>query len=57
MYAKQNKIKEAVDWLKKAVKHGFRDWEILKKDKELKNIRGFSYFKELTMTSKNHFAK
>jgi tetratricopeptide (TPR) repeat protein len=52
MYAKQNKIEEAVDWLKKAVKHGFRDWEFLKKDKDLENIRRSSYYKELTNQTK-----
>jgi tetratricopeptide (TPR) repeat protein len=48
MYAIQNKVEESIFWLKKAVKKGFKDWDFLKTDKDLENIRGTSYFKELT---------
>lgn len=51
IYAKQNKIEESIGWLKKAVQRGFEDWEILKTDKDLENIRESFYFKELIRQS------
>ncbi|MCP4668729.1 MAG: tetratricopeptide repeat protein, partial [Deltaproteobacteria bacterium] len=47
MYARQDKVEESVHWLKQAVERGFKDWEFLKKDKDLENIRNTSYFKGL----------
>jgi tetratricopeptide (TPR) repeat protein len=47
VYARQGKIEESVDWLKKAVEKGFKDWDVLKTDRDLKNIRGSSYYKKL----------
>ena len=46
-YARQNKIEESIVWLKKAVDKGFKRWELLKTDKDMENIRGSSYYKEL----------
>jgi tetratricopeptide (TPR) repeat protein len=48
MYAKQNMVDKSVGWLKQAVSRGFKDWDFLKKDKDLVNIRSSSYFRELT---------
>jgi tetratricopeptide (TPR) repeat protein len=45
--ARQNKIEESIDWLKKAIKSGYKNWGLLKTDKDLENIRGSSYYKEL----------
>jgi tetratricopeptide (TPR) repeat protein len=47
MYARQNKAGQSIDWLREAVKRGFTDWDHLKDDDDLKNIRGTVYFKEL----------
>jgi tetratricopeptide (TPR) repeat protein len=46
-YARQNKIEESIVWLKKAVDKGFKRWELLKTDKDMENIRGSSYYKEI----------
>ena len=47
IYARQNKIEESIDWLKKAIKSGYKNWGLLKTDKDLENIRGSSYYKEI----------
>jgi len=39
IYARQNKPEESVAWLKKAVTQGLNDWEHIKNDKDLDNIR------------------
>ena len=46
-YAKQNNVNESVIWLKNAVKSGFDKWDILKTDKDMKNIRQTLYYKKL----------
>ncbi|MFC1815002.1 tetratricopeptide repeat protein [Thermodesulfobacteriota bacterium] len=46
-YARQNRIKESIDWLKRAVAKGFKDRELLENDKNLESIRETSYYKEL----------
>ncbi len=43
----QNDEDEAVLWLKRAVETGFADWDFLKHDEYMKNIRGSSYYEEL----------
>jgi tetratricopeptide (TPR) repeat protein len=48
MYARQHKEEEAIVWLRQAVSRGFKDWDHLKSDEDLKNIRHTLYFKELT---------
>jgi tetratricopeptide (TPR) repeat protein len=50
VYARQGKIEESVDWLKEAVEKGFKDWDVLKTDRDLENIRGSSYYKKLVTT-------
>ena len=47
IYARQRKTEETVDWLKEAVRRGFKDWDRLKTDNNLENIRGSSYYKDL----------
>ena len=48
LHAKQDRIEESLDWLKKAVQRGFKDWTFLKDDNDLENIRDTEYFNELT---------
>jgi tetratricopeptide (TPR) repeat protein len=47
MYAKQNNVEESVHWLKEAIERGFHDWNLLKSDKDFKNIRNSSFYQEL----------
>jgi tetratricopeptide (TPR) repeat protein len=53
LYAKQNEVEQAVDWLKQAVKRGFIDWDFLRTDGDLENIRHTAYFKRLTERREN----
>jgi protein O-mannosyl-transferase len=46
IYARQNKPEESVGWLKKAVEKGFNDWNHIKTDSDLDNIRTSSLYKE-----------
>jgi tetratricopeptide (TPR) repeat protein len=48
LYARKREIEESITWLKRAVNKGFKDWDYLKTDKDLENIRTTSYFKQLT---------
>ena len=43
----QNKADEAMQWLKKAVDKGYRNWELIKSDKDLANIRHLEEYKQL----------
>jgi tetratricopeptide (TPR) repeat protein len=47
IYSRQGDVDESVLWLKGAVERGFDDWELLKTDKDLDNIRGSEYCREL----------
>jgi tetratricopeptide (TPR) repeat protein len=47
MYSRKNNIEESISWLKKAIKKGYDNWDLIKTDKDLENIRGSSYYKEL----------
>ncbi|MGD0276591.1 MAG: tetratricopeptide repeat protein, partial [Syntrophales bacterium] len=47
LYALQNKKEEATSWLDKAVKRGLRDWNLIKTDPDLNNIRGTAYYQNL----------
>ncbi|MDM8551657.1 tetratricopeptide repeat protein [Desulfobacterales bacterium HSG2] len=47
IYARQNKVETSVGWLKKAVEKGYENWEFLKTDSNLKNIRGSSYYRSI----------
>jgi spermidine synthase len=44
--ARQDKPEKSISWLKKAVEKGFDDWNHIKTDIDLKNIRGSFYYKE-----------
>jgi tetratricopeptide (TPR) repeat protein len=47
LFSRQERIEESVDWLKKAVQKGYMNWDVIKTDKDLDNIRGTSYYQEL----------
>ncbi len=47
LYALKNSVKEAVGYLKKAVQSGFHDWEHMKSDRDLENIRSSPGYREL----------
>lgn len=51
IYSKQNKPDESIIWLKQALEDGFHNWDLLKNDPDLTNIRNTSYLNELI---KNH---
>ncbi len=46
IYARLNRPEESVAWLKKAVAKGLNDWEHIKNDKDLDNIRSSLQYKE-----------
>ena len=48
IYAKQNKGAESVVWLQKAIAKGYDDWDRIRIDGNLKNIRNTSYFQKIT---------
>ncbi len=45
--AKQNRVDEAVSSLRTAIQKGFSKWAMLKNDRDLANIRGTEFFKNL----------
>ena len=47
LYAIQNQKTEAIDWLRKAVAHGYDNWGSLKNDPDMKNIIDEPYVREL----------
>jgi len=47
LYSLQNQKNEAFNWLKKSISKGFDDWDQIKNDKDLKNIKNTPYFREL----------
>jgi len=47
MYARQGKVNESVEWLNNAIDKGFNNWELLKTDKDMENIRTSSSFENL----------
>ena len=47
LYALQTKVIESIEWLKKAIDRGYTNWELIKTDKDLENIRNSAEYKEL----------
>ncbi len=47
LYAIQNMKSESIDWLQKAIDNGYNNWDHLKNDKDLTNIRNTPRFKAL----------
>ena len=40
-------VEKSIEFLKKALDKGYNDWELLKNDGDLENVRGTSFYKEL----------
>jgi hypothetical protein len=55
IYSLKNDQKNALTYLKKAIKEGFIDYEHLKNDSDLDNIRNLKTFKSLTEPLKTHY--
>jgi len=51
LYAKQNLKDKSVIWLRRAIKKGFDNLDIIKSDEDLKNIRDTEYYRELIGSS------
>jgi tetratricopeptide (TPR) repeat protein len=47
MYARLNRVDESIEWLQKAISKGYSNWESIKNDADLDNIRGSSAYKKL----------
>ncbi len=47
LYSIQNQKTDAVDWLQKAIDSGYRNWERIKNDPDLENLRQTSFYKQL----------
>ena len=51
IYAKQNMTDKSIYWLKQSIDKGFHNWDLIKKDPDLANIRNTDFINELI---KNH---
>jgi tetratricopeptide (TPR) repeat protein len=47
MYSQLNRVDDSIQWLQKAINKGYTNWESIKNDADLDNIRGSSAYKEL----------
>jgi len=47
IYSLKGKELEALSWLKKAVSNGYKNWERIKTDPDLKNLRKTEYYQEI----------
>jgi tetratricopeptide (TPR) repeat protein len=47
LHALQNNVAVSLEWLKKAIAKGYDNWELIKTDKDLENIRNSAGYKEL----------
>ena len=47
LYALQNKVPQAIVWLKKAIDRGYRNWDLIKTDPDLANIRNSAEYQQL----------
>jgi len=47
MYSKQKKVKKSINALKKAIEKGYDNWDLIKADKDLVNIRSSLNYQEL----------
>ena len=47
MYARLKRVDEAIEWLQKALDKGYTNWESIKKDSDLDNIRDSSAYRDL----------
>jgi tetratricopeptide (TPR) repeat protein len=47
LYALQNNVSDSIAWLKLAIDKGYQNWELIKTDKDLANIRHSQDYKQL----------
>ncbi|MCJ7772986.1 MAG: tetratricopeptide repeat protein [Desulfobacterales bacterium] len=47
MYSRQNKVDESIKWLNMAIEKGYANWDLIKTDKDLDNIRNSSHYKRI----------
>ena len=47
MNARLNQVEESIKWLRKAVNSGYNNWDLIRTDQDLENIRGSKYYKDL----------
>jgi tetratricopeptide (TPR) repeat protein len=47
MYSRLDRVDESIEWLKKAIDKGYSNWEIIKTDGDLENIRDTNAYMEL----------
>ena len=47
LYALQSNVTESLAWLNKAVARGYDNWDLIKTDKDLENIRNAEGYREL----------
>jgi protein O-mannosyl-transferase len=50
IFAKQGKTDKSIEWLRKSIDKGFKDWNLMKKDKDLENIRATQFYMDLIIT-------
>jgi tetratricopeptide (TPR) repeat protein len=47
MYSRLKRVDESIEWLKKAIDKGYKNWQSIKSDDDLDNIRDTVGYKEL----------
>ncbi|PQP35664.1 hypothetical protein C6A37_01495 [Desulfobacteraceae bacterium SEEP-SAG9] len=47
MNARGNQVEESIKWLRQAVNSGYNNWDLIRTDQDLENIRGSKYYKDL----------
>ena len=47
MYSMQNRVEKSIGFLKRAIEKGYDNWDNIKNDRDLENVRGTSGYKEL----------
>ena len=47
MYSRLKRVDESIEWLQKAIDKGYANWESIKRDSDLDNIRGSIAYKNL----------
>jgi pentatricopeptide repeat protein len=47
IYSKQGRLEDALHYLEEAMHHGFNNWDMMKSDPDLENVRGAAGYKKL----------
>jgi tetratricopeptide (TPR) repeat protein len=53
VYAKEDRVKDAEEWLSKAMEKGFNNMRVMKTDPDLDNIRETDFYKKIFTESQN----